>query len=99
MVEINDELFCDIKNHLDITWDDADGDKKLKSMILRGMNVINDRCGAEYDYNNEGMPKELLINYVMYARSSAVDEFLQHYASELLRLQLINEMEAYSEKT
>lgn len=95
MISVDDTLLSDVKNYLDITWEDADSDKKLTGIIRRGINVINDRCGAEFDYNKDEMPKELLINYVMYARANAVDEFLQHYATELLRLQLITEVEGY----
>ena len=95
MISVNDTLLSDVKNYLDITWEDVESDKKLAGIIKRGISVINDRCGAEFDYSKDEMPKELLINYVMYARANAVDEFLQHYATELLRLQLITEVEGY----
>lgn len=95
MISVSDTLLSDVKNYLDITWEDVESDKKLAGIIKRGMSVINDRCGVEFDYNKDEMPKELLINYVMYARANAVDEFLQHYATELLRLQLITEAENF----
>lgn len=97
MISVDDTLLYDVKNYLDITWEDTESDKKLLGIIKRGISIINARCGVEFDYSKDEMPKELLINYVMYARANAVDEFLQHYATELLRLQIITEAEHFEE--
>lgn len=97
-VIVTKELLGEVKNFLDITWEDPDSEKKLSGIIRRGMLRINDICGTVYDYSPEtqdAAAKELLLNYVMYARANALDEFMQNYASEFNRLQLIQEAERF----
>lgn len=94
-VEVNSELLAEIKNFLDITWEDEAGDKKLSGIILRGMKKINELCGTEFDYStdtDDSSAKELLINYVMYARAGAIEDFMKNYAPEINRLQLLQEV-------
>ena len=38
-----------VKNYLDITWDDPEGDEKLSGIIARGMQYLNKVAGAELD--------------------------------------------------
>lgn len=98
MVEVSKELLAEVKNFLDITWEDSAGDTKLSGMILRGMKRINELCGTEFDYSSntdDATAKELLLNYVMYARANALDEFMENYAQDINRLQLIQEVDRY----
>jgi len=93
-----DGLLEDVKNYLDITWDDLEGDIKLTGIIARGMQYLNKVAGAELDYMAEDKPKELLMDYCRYARSNALDEFQINYQHELLSLQIEYEVKAYAEK-
>lgn len=77
-----------VKNYLDITWDDPDGDTKLSGIVLRGMRYLNKTAGAELDYTIEDKPRELLMDYCRYVRSNALDEFKRNYLHELLSLQI-----------
>lgn len=83
-----DGLLAAVKNYLDITWDDPDGDKKLSGIILRGMRYLDKAAGAELDYTAEDKPRELLMDYCRYVRSNALDEFQRNYLHELLSLQI-----------
>ncbi len=76
-----------VKNYLDITWTDDAGDTKLSGIIARGMTYIDGVAGSAMDYTIEGKPLELLLDYVRYARSNALDEFQGNYLHELLSLQ------------
>jgi len=87
-----------VKNYLDITWDDPDGDEKLAGIIARGMQYLNKVAGAELDYMAEDKPRELLFDYCRYVRSNALDEFQTNYLHELLSLQIEQEVKAYAEK-
>ena len=88
-----------IRNYLDITWVDADGDTKLTGIITRGMKYIDKIAGAELDYALEDKPRELLFDYCRYARSNALNEFQTNYIHELLSLQISQEVEAYKTLT
>ncbi len=39
------KLLNDIRNYLDITWDDPLGDEKLRGMVKRGMAAISGKIG------------------------------------------------------
>ena len=88
-------LLEDVKNYLDITWDDEATEKKLTGIIERGMKYINSVAGEELDYSKEEKPKELLLDYCRYVRSNALDEFQTNYLSELLTLQIQKEVADY----
>lgn len=81
-------LFDEAKNSLDITWEDADLDKKLGGILKRGMAYLNRKAGALLDFTEEGQPKALLFDYARYARANALDEFEGNYSHELLDLHL-----------
>lgn len=88
-------LLDDVKNYLDITWDDADGDNKLTGIIARGMKYIDGIAGSEMDYTLEDKSRELLFDYCRYVRSNALEEFQKNYLHELLTLQIIQEVAYY----
>ena len=59
-MSLPDGLLEAVKNYLDITWDDPDGDNKLSGIIMRGMQYLNKVAGQELDYTAEDKPRELL---------------------------------------
>lgn len=90
-----DGLLEAVRSYLDITWADADGDQKLTGVIQRGMKYLNAVAGEELDYSAEDKPRELLMDYVRYVRSNALDEFQNNYLHELLSLQIAKEVARY----
>ena len=80
-------LLADVKNYLDITWEDQATDAKISGLIASGMVYINQKYGAEADYTVDGMPRTLLMEYVRYARDSALDVFENNYQALLLSMQ------------
>ena len=80
-------LLEDIKNYLDITWDDAATDQKISGLIASGMVYLNGKLGGEMDYTEDGSPRTLLMEFVRYARDSALDVFENNYLSLLLGAQ------------
>lgn len=81
-------LLADVKNYLNITWTDDNGDKKLAGIIERGIKYIDRIAGSKEDYTAEDKPRELLLDYCRYARDDALDQFQTNYQHELLALQL-----------
>ena len=90
------QLLADVKNYLDITWEDEAGDLKLSGIISRGVKYINNVAGAELDYSIEDKPRELLYDYCRYVRSNALEMFQQNYLHELLSLQIAQEVKSYA---
>lgn len=92
--EIPAGLLDDVKNYLNITWNDAATDANVRGYIASGMVYLNLKYGAEADYTADGMPRTLLMEYVRYARDSALDVFETNYQALLLGMQnerLVNE--------
>lgn len=81
------ELFGDIKNHLGITWDDENTDRRILNLAGAGMAYINGKLGVEADYIEDGFPRTLLFEYVRYARDAALDVFENNYTSMILAMQ------------
>lgn len=82
-----DGLLSDVKNYLNITWEDEATDTKVSGLIASGMMYLNLKYGEEADYTADGMPRTLLMEYVRYARDSALDVFETNYQSLLLGMQ------------
>ena len=92
-------LLEEVKNHLDITWDNEATDNKIRSLIASGMSYINKKYGGEADYVADGMPRTLLFEYVRYGRDSALDVFENNYRSFILDMQNERRVGAYVERT
>lgn len=91
---VADTLLPDVRNYLDITWDDPAGDQKLAGIISRGMAYIDARAGNTMDYMQEGLARALLMDYCMYARAGAINEFSDNYSGDLTALRLMRIAEA-----
>ncbi len=94
-MEISETLLSDVKNYLDITWEDEATNKKMKGIIQRGMKYLDGVAGTKLDYEVEEKPKELLLEYCRYVRSNALPEFQNNYLQELLSLQIMQEVDIY----
>lgn len=92
---VDSVLLADIKNHCDITWDDESTDKKVRELISQGSVYIDGKYGKEADYSVPGLPRTLLMEYVRYARDSALDVFENNYMSMILAMQHERQVAAY----
>lgn len=92
-------LLADVKNHVDITWEDEAADKKIRELISQGMVYINGKYGEQADYSGPGLPRTLLMEYVRYARDSAVEVFENNYLSMILAMQHERQVAAYAKSS
>lgn len=96
---LSDGLLDDVKNYLNITWQDEATDQKISGLIASGMVYINSKYGEEADYTKDGMPRTLLMEYVRYTRDSALDVFENNYLSLILSMQNERAVGVYVEST
>lgn len=83
------ELLKDIKDYLNITWEDERTDKNITGMIKRGMTYLQKVAGvSSLDFTEGDSPRTLLFDYVRYANSQALEMFEVNFQSELLSLNL-----------
>ena len=79
-------LLSDVRNYLDITFEDEETDRKLRGIIERGMDYLDKMAGAEQDYEMETLPKSLLLDYCRYARNNVLELFEGNFQAELIAL-------------
>ena len=88
-------LLKDVKNYLDITWDDPQGDQKIMEMIEWGMIAISEKIG-ECNFFEKTQERALLFDYVMYARAGEIPQFWKNYKEEIISLQISRKVEKYA---
>ena len=81
------DLLADVKNYLNITWDDDATDNKVRGMIAAGAAYLDKKLGQPADNEADGLPRSLLFDYVRYTRDSALDVFENNYQSLILAAQ------------
>ncbi len=91
-----EELLQDVRNYLDITYEDAEGDKKLIGIIARGMKHLDEIAGKEQDYQPEDQPRALLLDYCRYARNNVLELFEENFRSELIALRTGAQTDEYA---
>ena len=88
-------LLSDVKNYLNITWNDQATDAKISGLIASGIVYLKDKYGGEADYTLDGMPRTLLMEYVRYGRDSALDVFENNYQALILGMQTVRLVKSY----
>ena len=87
-----DTLIDDVKNYLQITWEDEATDRRIGGLIASGKAYLDRKLGEQGDYTVPGTPRTLLFEYVRYARDAALDVYENNYRSLILMMQ--NEVRA-----
>lgn len=80
-------LLADVKNYLNITWDDVATDAKISGLIASAAAYLDGKLGGQPDYEADGMARTLLMEYARYARDSALDVFETNYQALILTAQ------------
>lgn len=91
MADTATALLGDVKDYLNITWQDDKTDSRITGYINRGMKRLQDIAGASLDFTAEDLPRLLLFDYCRYANSQALEVFEKNFESDLLELNLNNQ--------
>lgn len=93
------ELLENVKNYLNITWEDAATDHKIRGLVAAGSVYLDGKGGGALDYEADGLPRTLLMEFVRYARDDALDVFENNYAALILAMQNERTVGRYVEST
>lgn len=93
------ELLADVKNALNITWDDDATDNKIRGLIASASIYLDGKGGGCLDYEADGLPRMLLMEFVRYVRDEALDVFENNYIALILAMQNERAVTAYVEST
>lgn len=92
------KLLSDVRNYLDITFEDEETDTKLTGIISRGMSYLDNVAGVAQDYEAEAAPRALLFDYCRYARGNSLEYFEQNFLSDLIGLRMGAQVNDYATK-
>lgn len=82
----------ELKAYLKITWESENSD--LEGYIGRGKALIDSLTGTRNKYEEEGLAKSLLLDYVRYAYNNGLEYFQDNFAKEILHLQIMEGINA-----
>lgn len=94
---VPEQLLFDVENHLNITWDDEATNDKVRGLISSATAYLDGKGGAELDYEADGLPRTLMMEYVRYARDEALDVFENNYTAMILDMRNERMVRAYVE--
>lgn len=76
-------LLNDVKDYLDITWDDSDS--KMNGIIDRASAILSDYAGSTLAFDNEN-DKQMLLDCCRYIYNHALEDFKHNFSAELFTL-------------
>lgn len=98
------DYFCDLKNYLDITFEDPDLDQKLGGICRRAESYLSQAAGKQIYFGRDMEDQnvlQLLFDCIRYIWNNSLDEFGINYQSELMMLRAnthIDQMEMEDEQ-
>jgi hypothetical protein len=81
MVELDE-----VKNYLNITWDDEATDRKLAGVIARCTQIINGWASEAVDFDKDESAKQLLFDLIRYVHNNAYELFPTNFGGEITML-------------
>lgn len=91
-------LLQELKDNLNITWDEEETNRKLERIIKDAKAILNFKLGATIDYSTEGQEHNLFLNYCMYAYNNCTNEFDVNYFNEIMQIRQKYEVLSYEQE-
>lgn len=88
-------LLVEVKNYCNITWSDPGTDAKVCELIASGTYYLDKKIGGQPDYEADGTPRMLLMDWVRYGLSEALDVFETNFQAMILGEQDEGVLRAY----
>lgn len=80
-------LLEELKNYLDITWEDEGTDKKLYGILIRAENILSGYAGEALIYDStQETEKQLLFDCCRYIYNNSLEDFKINFGAELIML-------------
>lgn len=95
---MDEKIFQEIKDKLNITWCEEETDRKLKSIIEDAECTLDYKLGAKIDYTIPGMEHNLFLNYCMYVWNNCSNEFDSNYLNEIYQIRQKYEVLNYEQE-
>lgn len=82
-------LLEELKNYLDITWEDEGTDKKLDGILNRAQNILSEYAGEALSFDSDQeteTEKQLLFDCCRYIYNNSLEDFKVNFGAELITL-------------
>ena len=76
---------------------DTSQDTDLGRIIARGQARLNGLTGVTLNFESDGLPHDLLLEYCRYDYNNALEYFEENFSKEIQRLQLESAVKDYVE--
>lgn len=86
VMSLADELLVELKDRLQVTWEDDGTDRQLSRLIVRGQAYMNEVCGTIFSFADGSPERELMMERCRYDWNNALDEFEDNFKKEMSRL-------------
>jgi len=96
LIERAEALLPDVREKLNITWEDPGGDLHLAAVIAGGIAFMDRLAGRALSYDKGTAALSLLGNYCMYEQAGALDMFAENYRKLLITLNMDEMVIAYA---
>ena len=93
-----DNLLQELKDNLNITWDEEETNRKLNSILKDAKETLDYKLGATIDYSVPGIEHNLFLNYCMYVYNNCSNEFDYNYLNELYQVRQKYEVLNYEQE-
>lgn len=93
------DILEEIKDELNITWNDDNTNIRLINMIKRAEYKINDYAGTTVNISQDLEARDLVINLVRYMWNNTSDLFESNYKPDILMLHAKYHVAAMKDET
>ncbi|QHE63965.1 hypothetical protein FHE72_23525 (plasmid) [Rossellomorea vietnamensis] len=87
---VKSSILVELKDNLDITWDDESTNRKLEKHIIRSEAYLQELSGTSLDFVMNIRARDLLLERCRYLYNNVADEFEPNFETELGRF-ILNE--------
>lgn len=87
-------LLDELKNYIDITWEDVHTNAKLSGILARAQTKICAYAGSDVEFAPESEERQLLLDMCRYVWNNASEDFETNYLSDLVMLRAKYKTEA-----
>lgn len=94
----NENLIKQVRQKLNITWDDTDTDSRIREMIDSAVPDLKHKLGivdSDFDFSQPGAENLLFLSYCLYEWNHALDEFDLNYARMIAQVRQKHEVTQY----
>lgn len=86
LLQGDEMLLEEVKNHLNITWNDED--KEIIKLANEAKHYLHIKIGTDINYAEDLLARRLLKEYCRYVRNYSKEYFEQNFIDDIVFLQL-----------